>query len=119
MVLRLIFQGGAVEQRIEKLERQCRWYRNLFILAGLIAVALVTWGAAKPLPKVIRANQFEVWNDHGKQFGRWDLTGFHALDGFGTTEAALVSASGGQLQLWNADQTRLLIITDVGFLQPR
>jgi mono/diheme cytochrome c family protein len=27
-----------MEQRIEKLERQCRWYRNLFILAGLMLV---------------------------------------------------------------------------------
>lgn len=26
----------TMEQRIAKLERQCRFYRNLFILAGLV-----------------------------------------------------------------------------------
>jgi len=52
-----------MEQRIKKLERQCRWYRNLFVVAGLIAVALVTWGAAKPIPKVIKARSFQVVNN--------------------------------------------------------
>ena len=35
-----------MEQRIEKLERQCRWYRNLFVLAGLVIVALLAHGCA-------------------------------------------------------------------------
>jgi hypothetical protein len=55
-----------MEQRIEKLERQCRWYRNLFILAGLIAVALVTWGATKPIPDLIQARMFQVVDSNGK-----------------------------------------------------
>ena len=54
-----------MEQRIAKLERQCWWYRALFILAGLIAVALVTWGAAKPIPDVIKARSFEVVTETG------------------------------------------------------
>ena len=56
----------TTEERIAKLERQCRWYRNLFILAGLAVVALVTWGATKPVPDVIRAKRVEAVNNQGK-----------------------------------------------------
>lgn len=50
----------TTEQRLQRLERQCSTYRNLFILAGLVAVALLTYGATKPLPEVVRARIFEV-----------------------------------------------------------
>ena len=68
-----------MEERITKLERQCRWYRNLFILAGLIAVALVTWGATKPIPKVIKAGSFQVVNKTGASVAdlrAWEGGGF-------------------------------------------
>lgn len=57
----------TVENRIEKLERQCWWYRSLFILSGLIAVAMVTWGATKPIPDVIKARKFAVPGLNGRQ----------------------------------------------------
>jgi len=76
-----------MEQRIEKLERQCRWYRNLFILAGVIAVALVTWGAAAPIPKVIKARSFKAVHENGNtvaELGAWKLGGWLVINRAGT-----------------------------------
>lgn len=50
----------TLEKRIERLERQSRLYRNLFVLAALIVVALVTWGQARPVPEKIEAGAFVV-----------------------------------------------------------
>ena len=59
-----------MEQRIEKLERQNRIYRNLFILAGLVVVALLTWGAARPITGLIQARRFEVTEKDGNVVAR-------------------------------------------------
>lgn len=56
----------TTEQRLRRLERQCRLYRNLIIIAGLVLVALLTYGAAKPVPEVIRARSIEVIDAAGK-----------------------------------------------------
>ena len=34
-----------MEKRLTRVERQCRWYRNLFVMAGVMLVALVSFGA--------------------------------------------------------------------------
>ena len=44
-----------IENRVAQLERQCRFYRQLFILAVLVNVILISYGAMKPIPDVIRA----------------------------------------------------------------
>ena len=54
------------EERLQRVERQCRWYRHLFILSGLVLVAALTYGATKPAPEVIRANRFEAVNANGR-----------------------------------------------------
>ena len=41
-----------LEARFELLEKQCRIYRSLFILAGLIAVAVIGYGAVEPIPAI-------------------------------------------------------------------
>ena len=56
----------TIEQRLRRLERQCHWYRNLFILAVLVLVALLTHGATKPIPDVIRAKSLEVIDMEGR-----------------------------------------------------
>ena len=48
------------EQRLQRLERQSRLYRHLFILAALGLVAALTYGATKPIPRVIEAGMFAV-----------------------------------------------------------
>ena len=55
----------TIETRLQRLERQNRIYRNLFILAGLALVAAVSYGATKPVPEVIRARKFEAVNEGG------------------------------------------------------
>ncbi len=55
-----------MEKRLARLERQCSWYRTLFVLAGVMMVALLTYGATKPIPDVIRAKRFEAVNDNGR-----------------------------------------------------
>ena len=57
----------TIETRLGRLERQNRIYRNLFILAGLALVAVLGYGAAEPVPEVIRARRFEVLNKMGKR----------------------------------------------------
>ncbi len=55
-----------IDQRLARLERQNRLYRNLFILAGLAVVVLLTFGATRPIPDVVRAKRFEAVNNQGK-----------------------------------------------------
>jgi len=103
-----------MEQRIEKLERQCRWYRNLFILAGLAVVALVTWGATKPVPEVIQARKFEVVNEEGREvvvIDSWKLGGWITI--YPDKGAYLPSISlghtddgGGLLEVYNKNGGR-------------
>ena len=56
----------TTEQRLQRLERQGRLYRHLFILAALGLVAALTYGATKPIPNVIQARRFEAVNRHNK-----------------------------------------------------
>ena len=60
----------TTEQRIDKLEQQCRLYRNLFILAGLMLVALIGYGAVESIPNIIRAKRFEVIDKDGNVVAR-------------------------------------------------
>ena len=55
-----------LELRVRRLERDCRVYRSLFVLAGLTLLALLAYGAAKSPPDVIRANRFEAVNKNGR-----------------------------------------------------
>ena len=65
--------------RVERLERQCRLYRNLFVLAGLAALLLAGLGAAEgPLP-VLQARRFEVLSADGRKAA----TLHHSNDGSG------------------------------------
>ena len=50
----------TIETRLRRLERQSRIYRNFFILAGLALVAAVSYGATKPVPKLLRADTIEA-----------------------------------------------------------
>ena len=56
----------TTEERLQRLERHCLWYRNLFVLAVLGLVAALTYGATKPVPDMIRANRFEAVNENGR-----------------------------------------------------
>ena len=58
----------TIETRLQRLERQNRIYRNLFILAGLALVAAVSYGATKPVPKVFRADTIEAGSITVKEF---------------------------------------------------
>ncbi len=55
-----------LELRVRRLERDCRVYRNLFVLAGFTLLALFAYGATKPPPDVIRANRFEAVHENGR-----------------------------------------------------
>ena len=55
-----------LELRVRRLEKNCRVYRNLFLLAGFTLLALFAYGATKPLPDVIRANRFEAVHKNGR-----------------------------------------------------
>ena len=55
-----------LELRVRQLERHCRVYRNLFVLAGFTLLALLAYGAAKPPPEVIRARRFEAVTATGR-----------------------------------------------------
>ena len=55
-----------LELRVRKLEKDCAVYRNLFVLAGITLLAILAYGAAKPLPDVIRANRFEAVHASGR-----------------------------------------------------
>ena len=104
-----------MEQRIEKLERQCWWYRNFFILAGLVAVALVTWGATKPIPDVIRARGFEVVAPNGKTVAelRRNLgTGEGKVWVWGRTGSGLMT--GGFLSLHNSTNEPVVALQTLG-----
>ena len=41
---------NTIELRVLRLERDCRVYRTLFVLAGLMLLALLSYGAVKPPP---------------------------------------------------------------------
>ena len=56
----------SIEERLQRVEKQNRLYRHLFILAGLVAIAFIVWGQAKPIPEVIRARKFIVENSSGE-----------------------------------------------------
>ena len=75
-----------IESRIRRLERRCRLYRNLFVLAGLgavawavYAVALAPSGATAEAPPVIQARRFEVIGPQGRKMA----TLHHTNDGSG------------------------------------
>ena len=53
------------EARIRRLERQCRLYRDLFVLAGLTLAGLLAYGALQPIPEVVQARRFQVVSDQG------------------------------------------------------
>lgn len=53
------------EARIRRLERQSRFYRDLLVLAGLAIVALLGYGALRPIPEVVQARRFQVITDKG------------------------------------------------------
>ena len=55
-----------LELRVRQLERDCRVYRSLFVLAGFMLLGLLAYGAADPIPEVIRANRFEAVNKNGR-----------------------------------------------------
>ena len=109
-----------MEQRIEKLERQCRLYRNLFILAGLAVVALVTWGATKPVPEAIAARRFVVVNKNNivvAALGQVEQVdgGFLALYGAkGPTAGAIVTVgvlpTGGFVNVGNPQSESAVFI---------
>ena len=60
----------TTEERLQRLERQSRMYRHLFILAALGLVAVLTYGATAPIPEVIQARRFEVIDGNGAAFVR-------------------------------------------------
>ena len=57
---------NTIELRVLRLERDCRVYRTLFVLAGLMLLALLSYGAVKPPPEVIRASRFEAVDKQGR-----------------------------------------------------
>lgn len=106
-----------LEARIARLERQCRWYRNLFVLAALTAAAFLTYGAAQPIPDVIRAHGFKVIDKDGigvADFHAWGRGGRlviwnHAFKS--VFEVAQNEKGGGQVTLNNSNGTEVVRIT--------
>ena len=84
----------TTEERLQRLERQGRLYRHLFILAALGLVAALTYGATQPVPEVIEARVFKA---------RY----FNVVDKKGNTVAILGSLPkplfGGSLTLHNSE----------------
>ncbi len=75
-----------IESRIRRLERRCRLYRNLFVLAGLGAAALAAYAvttaayeATAEAPPIIQARRFEVIGPQGRKMA----TLHHTNDGSG------------------------------------
>lgn len=50
----------TLEERVARLERKSRLYRNLFLLVALLLVALVSWGQTQAVPDAIEARSFVV-----------------------------------------------------------
>ena len=49
-----------VEARLNRLERQGRFYRNILAVAAILILATITYGATMPVPKVFKADIIEV-----------------------------------------------------------
>ena len=54
-----------IEDRLRRVERQCRIYRHLFVFAGLMVIAMIVWGQTKPIPQVISARIFKLIGENG------------------------------------------------------
>ncbi len=101
-----------IENTVVRLERQCRFYRRLFILAGLVIVTLVSYGAMKPIPDVIRAKRFEaVTVDGVMRFYAGEIEDGQGAFGLGLTNrkgfpvfaAAVSDRDGAQVEIYNDD----------------
>ncbi len=104
-----------LEARVNRLERNCRWYRNLAVLAGLGALALAAIGAKQqPLP-IIQARRFEVVNAEGRVLA----TLHHTNDGAGgltiynqrghaLIQAGINRRGHGVLEVLNAERRPIL-----------
>lgn len=112
------------QERLSRLERQVRRYRNLTALLLLAVVALLASGAGDPVPEVLRARRFEMVAEDGRPLaalrptstggaiGIFNLKGEPAglltADATGGGLLNIISAQGrnGVLMLGtNADQT--------------
>lgn len=110
-----------LEQRMARLERSNRTYRNLFILAGLCIAALLSYGAAKPVPDVIQARKFEVVNNLGRKvvaIGSRILYGgtltMHTQSGEEIIFAGVGPSGAGLLRINNIDGNTIFTVTGIG-----
>ncbi len=69
-----------IETRLQRLERQNRIYRDLFILAGLALAAAVSYGATRPVPKVFKADTIEAGSITVKEALRARAIGAEAIE---------------------------------------
>ena len=106
-----------IESRVARLERQCRLYRQLFILAGLVLVALISYGAIKPIPDVIRAKRFEAVTEDGVvRFYAGEIENGKGVFGLGLINrkkipvfvASVTDRDGAQVEIYN-DNAKLVI----------
>lgn len=56
---------SLLECRIAALERECRFFRGLLTLAGLALLVMVAWGAAEPIPDIVRGRKLEIVDANG------------------------------------------------------
>ncbi len=90
------------QERLERLERQVRWYRNLTVLLLLAVAALLLSGAGEAVPEVIRARSFEMVSQDGEPLAALRPTSAGGAIGIfnrkgGTAGVLTADATGGGL----------------------
>lgn len=68
----------GIEQRLARVERNCRIYRNLFVLLALVGLAFVSIGLSqgkKEISDVLRTRRLEIINKQGTVVGSF-FSGF-------------------------------------------
>lgn len=70
----------TTEERLQRLERQCRWYHHLFVLVVLGLVAFFSFGTVDSIPNIVRAKRFEVTDKDGNVVAR--LGHYHRGSGY-------------------------------------
>lgn len=86
-----------IEERLVRVERQCRIYRSIFVLAGLGLIAFVSLGldhGENEIQDVVRTRRLEVVNKEGKAVGSM-FSGFQ---------------NGGALILRNSDDAVAVVL---------
>ncbi len=106
-----------MEERIAKLERQCRWYRNLFalLLVGIVAGVGLGVKHQGTIYDVISARRFNVINEDGEIVGNFSGNRVGGLLELGLPGMRGISIDsqgilGGSITVWNGRGKQIALL---------